>query len=220
MDGFRPGVGTYPEAHEKMRDESKADRAEDVSRARRTRPAGDKHKAMQHEPYHVLFLCTGNSARSIMAESILRKDGQGRFEAHSAGSRPKAEVNPMAVKALEEFGYPAKGLRSKSWDQFAAPGAPAMDFVVTVCDNAAGEACPVWAGQPITAHWGIEDPAAVDGTDLEQLAAFRQALRFLKMRISLLLAVPITRLDRMALHSRLVEIGGESGASLRARDQR
>lgn len=174
---------------------------------------------MKQSPYRVLFLCTGNSARSIIAESILRQDGNGRFEAYSAGSQPKTNVNPLAIKALTDLGYSTDGLRAKSWEEFAVPGAPTMDFVFTVCDNAAGEACPIWPGQPVTAHWGIEDPAAVDGTDLEQRAAFHQALRFLKTRISLFLALPIRSLDRLALHSRLVEIGRESGASATARDK-
>ena len=122
--------------------------------------------------YNVLFLCTGNSARSIIAESILRKDGEGRFRSFSAGSQPKGQINPFALKVLERFDYPTDGMRSKSWTEFAAPDAPVMDFVFTVCDNAAGESCPVWPGQPMTAHWGIEDPAAVEGTDLEKEAAF------------------------------------------------
>jgi arsenate reductase len=169
--------------------------------------------------FNVLFLCTGNSARSIMAESILRKEGRGRFEAFSAGSEPKPDVNPLAVEALEYLGYPTEGLRSKSWDEFALPDAPSMDFVITVCDNAAGEACPAWPGQPMTAHWGIEDPAAAEGTELEKRAAFNQALRFLKTRISLFIALPIASLDKIALKSQLVAIGRESGATENARDR-
>jgi arsenate reductase (thioredoxin) len=169
--------------------------------------------------YNVLFLCTGNSARSIMAESILRKEGEGRFVAYSAGSQPKTEVNPLAIDTLEDLGYPTKGLRSKSWDEFAVPDAPSMDFVFTVCDNAAGEACPVWPGQPMTAHWGIDDPAAVEGANFEKRAAFRQALRYLKTRISLFLALPIQNLDKMALRSEIAAIGRESGASQKAQDQ-
>jgi arsenate reductase (thioredoxin) len=163
--------------------------------------------------YNVLFLCTGNSARSIIAESVLRKEGRGRFTAYSAGSHPKAQVNPLALKVLESLDYPIEGLRSKSWDEFAAPGAPEMDFVVTVCDNAAGEACPVWPGQPMTAHWGIEDPAAVGGSELERHTAFLQALRFLRTRISLFLALPIASLDKLALQSGLETIGRQAGAS-------
>jgi arsenate reductase len=171
---------------------------------------------MSAKTYNVLFLCTGNSARSIMAESILRKEGKGRFVAYSAGSQPKTEVNPLAFDALADLGYPTDRLRSKNWDEFAVPGAPPMDFVFTVCDNAAGEACPVWPGQPMTAHWGIEDPAAVEGSDLEKRAAFRQALRYLKTRISLFVSLPIQNLDQLWLRSRFIEIGREAGASLKA----
>lgn len=163
--------------------------------------------------YNVLFLCTGNTARSILAESILRKDGAGRFSSFSAGSHPKGVINPYALKTLEAYDYPTDGFRSKNWDEFAARGAPAMDFVFTVCDNAAGEICPYWPGQPMTAHWGIEDPAAVEGTDLEKQRAFNLAFRYLKNRISLLLAVPIARLDKMALKNRLREIGEIEGAT-------
>lgn len=163
--------------------------------------------------FNVLFLCTGNSARSILAESILRKDGGGRFRAFSAGSRPKGAVNPFTLKVLESHGYPTEGLRSKSWDEFATPDAPKMHFVFTVCDNAAGEACPVWPGQPVTAHWGIEDPASVEGSDLEKEAAFVTAGRYLRNRISAFAALPIERLDKMTLTSRIQEIGQLSGAS-------
>ena len=135
--------------------------------------------------FNVLFLCTGNSARSIIAESILRKVGAGRFRAFSAGSHPKGAVNPFALKVLERDEYPTDGLRSKSWDEFAAPGAPVMDFVFTVCDTAAAETCPVWPGQPMTAHWGIEDPAAVDGTAIQKEAAFVLATRYLRNRITI-----------------------------------
>ena len=134
--------------------------------------------------YNVLFLCTGNTARSIMAESILRKDGARRFRAFSAGSHPQGVVNPVALRMLEHYGFPTEGLRSKSWNEFATPDAPPLDFVFTVCDNAAGEVCPVWPGQPMTAHWGIEDPAAVEGSDLEKERAFVLALRYLRNRIS------------------------------------
>jgi arsenate reductase len=168
---------------------------------------------MTDHVYNVLFLCTGNTARSIMAESILRKDGGGRFNAFSAGSHPKRVVNPYAIKTLEAYDYPTDGFRSKNWDEFAAPGAPVMDFVFTVCDNAAGEVCPIWPGQPMTAHWGIEDPAAVEGSDLEKQRAFNLAFRYLKNRISLLLATPIARLDKLALKNRLREIGEIEGAT-------
>jgi arsenate reductase len=158
--------------------------------------------------YNVLFLCTGNSARSILAESILRKDGAGRFNAFSAGSHPKPDVNPNAIRTLRSLNYPTGGLRAKSWEDFATPDAPQMDFVFTVCDSAAGEVCPVWPGHPITAHWGIEDPAAVEGTDIEKLTAFATAFRHLRNRISLFLALPLATLDRMTLKQRLIEIGG------------
>jgi len=163
--------------------------------------------------YNVLFLCTGNSARSILAEGILAKDGAGRFRAFSAGSQPKGAVNPLALKVLRSFDYPAEGFRSKSWEEFAKPDAPVMDFVFTVCDNAAGEACPVWPGQPMTAHWGIEDPAAVEGPDIEKEKAFVAAFRYLRNRTSVFAALPITSLDRMTLSSKLVEIGQLKGAT-------
>lgn len=174
---------------------------------------------MSQTTYQVLFLCTGNSARSIMAESILRKEGQGRFVACSAGSQPKAAVNPLAIDTLEEHGYPTEGLRSKSWSELAVPGAPAMDFVFTVCDNAAGEACPIWPGQPMSAHWGIEDPAAVEGTDAEQRAAFRRALGELTKRITPFISLPIENLDSRTLRARIIEIGREDGATQIARNQ-
>jgi arsenate reductase len=163
--------------------------------------------------YNVLFLCTGNTARSIMAESILRKDGAGRFNSFSAGSHPKGYINPYAIKTLEALDYPTDGFRSKNWEEFAAPGAPVMYFVFTVCDNAAGEVCPIWPGQPMTAHWGIEDPAAVEGSDIEKQRVFALAFRYLKNRISLLLATPIARLDKLALKNRLREIGEIEGAT-------
>ena len=168
---------------------------------------------MDDRIFNVLFLCTGNTARSILAESILRKDGAGRFNAFSAGSQPKGVVNPFALKLLANMDYPTEGLRSKSWEEFAKPGAPAMDFVFTVCDNAAGEACPVWPGQPMTAHWGIEDPAAVEGTDIQKEAAFVTAARFLKNRISAFSSLRIKSLDAMSLRSQLREIGHMEGAS-------
>src|SRR5580692_4019466 len=145
---------------------------------------------MSESPFNVLFLCTGNSARSVLAEGILRKDGAGRFNVFSAGSQPKGTINPFALKVLEAYGYPAYGYRSKSWDEFAAPGAPVMDFVFTVCDSAAGEACPIWPCQPVTAHWGVPDPAA-EAPESEQLRAFREAFRALENRIKLFAALPI-----------------------------
>lgn len=166
-----------------------------------------------NQPYNVLFLCTGNTARSILAEGILRKDGAGRFNAFSAGSQPKGVVNPFALRTLEDFGYPSNGFRSKSWDEFAGPDAPPMDFVFTVCDSAAGEACPIWPGHPATAHWGIEDPAAVEGTDIEKLRAFVTAFRYLRNRISLFLDLPFASLDRLALTERLREIGKSEGCA-------
>lgn len=162
---------------------------------------------------NVLFLCTGNSARSIMAESILAKDGGGRFRAFSAGSQPKREVNPLAIETLEKMGYPTQDLRSKRWDEFDTPEAPQMDFVITVCDNAAGELCPIWPGHPTKAHWGIEDPAAVDGTKLEKLAAFATAFRYLRNRIGLFLALPIAKLDASRLANKLRDIGRGESAS-------
>jgi arsenate reductase (thioredoxin) len=163
--------------------------------------------------YNVLFLCTGNSARSILAESILRKDGLGRFRSFSAGNQPKGAVNPLALKVLEALDYPSEDFRSKSWAEFAVAGAPAMDFVFTVCDSAAGGTCPVWPGQPMTAHWGIEDPAAVEGTDVEKEAAFNAAFRCLKNRISALISLPIASIDKLALGTRLREIGRMEGAT-------
>jgi arsenate reductase (thioredoxin) len=161
---------------------------------------------------NVLFLCTGNTARSILAEGILRKDGAGRFNAYSAGSQPKGVVNPFALKVLESYGYPTEGSRSKSWEEFSGPDAPPMDFVFTVCDSAAGEACPVWPGHPATAHWGIEDPAAVEGSDIEKECAFVQAL-FLRSRIGAFISLPLASLDAVSLQSRLREIGESEGAT-------
>jgi arsenate reductase len=163
--------------------------------------------------FNVLFLCTGNTARSVLAEGILRKDGAGRFNAFSAGSQPKGVVNPFALKVLGAYGYPVEGYRSKSWDEFAAPGAPVMDFVFTVCDSAAGEACPFWPGQPMTAHWGIADPAAVEGTDIEKEAAFVTAFRQMRNRISAFAALPVKSLDRVTLKARLDAIGQLEGAT-------
>lgn len=168
---------------------------------------------MIEKVFNVLFLCTGNTARSIMAEGILRKDGAGRFRSFSAGSQPKGIVNPFALKVLGSFGYPADGYRSKSWEEFAAPGAPVMDFVFTVCDSAAGEACPVWPGQPMTAHWGVEDPATVEGGDVQKEAAFNLAFRFLRNRVSAFINLPVASIDRMSLASKLRDIGSMDGAS-------
>ena len=168
---------------------------------------------MSDKTYNVLFLCTGNTARSVLAEGILRKDGAGRFNAFSAGSQHKGVVNPFALKVLGAYGYPVEGYRSKSWDEFAAPGAPVMDFVFTVCDSAAGEACPFWPGQPMTAHWGIADPAAVEGTDIEKEAAFVTAFRQMRNRISAFAALPVKSLDRLTLKARLDAIGQLEGAT-------
>ena len=156
---------------------------------------------------NVLFLCTGNSARSILAEAYLNSAGKGRFTAYSAGSHPAGKVNPFALELLEKNRLPTAGLRSKNWDEFARAGAPKLDFVFTVCDNAAGETCPVWPGQPITAHWGVADPAAVQGTEAQKRKAFLRAFTELSARINLLLALPIDRLDRLVLQKRLNDIG-------------
>jgi arsenate reductase len=161
--------------------------------------------------YNVLFLCTGNSARSVLGEAIMNKLGEGRFRAWSAGSRPKDEVHPMALSVLNGMGYETTGMRSKSWEEFSKPGAPQFDFIFTVCDNAAGETCPVWIGHPVTAHWGIEDPAAVAGEG--QRDAFMNALRYLMRRIELFLALPHASIDEMAMKQKLKEIGQGEGAS-------
>lgn len=165
---------------------------------------------MSGRTYNVLFLCTGNSARSILAEAILEKEGAGRFRSFSAGSFPKGDVHPAALGLLRELGHRTGGYRSKSWDEFAAAGAPELDFIFTVCDNAAGEVCPVWPGKPVTAHWGIEDPAAVE--DSGQREAFWNAYQQLRRRIDLFLALPLDSLDEMTLASRLREIGRSKGA--------
>lgn len=168
---------------------------------------------MTDKIYNVLFLCTGNSARSILAESILQQEGRGRFKAYSAGSQPKGDVNPYALKELAALGYPSTGFSSKSWDVFAEPGAPQMDFIFTVCDSAAGEACPVWIGHPMTAHWGVEDPAAVTGSEAEIQRAFAQAARYLKNRITAFLSLPLQSIDRIALETRLRQIGTMEGTT-------
>ena len=168
---------------------------------------------MSERVYNVLFLCTGNSARSIIAEAIVTKDGTGRFKAFSAGSHPKGEVHPLALRELSYAGYPIEGLRSKSWEEFTGEDVPEMDFVFTVCDNAAGEVCPVWPGHPMTAHWGIEDPAAVQGTGIAREREFAMALRYLKNRICLFTHLPIDSLDEMSLCTKLRGIGQVEGAS-------
>jgi len=161
----------------------------------------------RHAPFNVLFLCTGNSARSIMAEAILGRVGAPKFKAYSAGSTPKGEVHPLTVGILERNGFMAQGFRSKSWQEFAAPDGPRLDFVLTVCDNAVGEVCPVWPGQPMTAHWGIPDPAAAQGNDAQVALAFADAWRMLNNRIGLLVNLPLVSLDRLSLQKRLGEIG-------------
>ena len=162
---------------------------------------------MSERVYNVLFLCTGNTARSVLAEGILNHLGKGRFRAFSAGSQPKGLVNPFALEELRRAGLPAEGFRSKSWDEFAKPGAPEMDFIFTVCDNAANEVCPVWIGHPMTAHWGVEDPAAVEGTDEAKRLAFRKAATALRRRIELFLSLPLASLDRLVLQGKLSSIG-------------
>lgn len=166
---------------------------------------------MPNKVYNVLFLCTGNSARSILGEAVMNKLGNGRFKAWSAGSFPKGEVHPMALSVLDGMGFDITGMRSKSWDEFSEPGAPKFDFIFTVCDDAAGETCPVWIGHPMTAHWGIEDPAAIK--DEGQREAFMQALRYLTNRISLFLTLPLESIDALAIKQRLAEIGKGEGAS-------
>jgi arsenate reductase len=166
---------------------------------------------MADRPYNVLFLCTGNSARSILAESLLNHWSRGRFRGYSAGSFPKGEVNPIALDLLRRLDLPTEGLRSKSWDEFAAPDAPKLDFVITVCDNAAGEVCPIWPGHPITAHWGLPDPAAAKGSDADKVAAFRETLRALEDRIKPFVELPIGSLDRLKLQDHVREIGRTSG---------
>lgn len=173
---------------------------------------------MSERAYNVLFLCTGNSARSIIAEAILNREGKGRFHAYSAGSHPKGQVHPLALRLLADLGYPTHELRSKSWSEFANPGAPVMDFVFTVCDNAAGEVCPIWPGQPMTAHWGIEDPATAEGTELEKKAAFSRAARYLKNRISAFTNLPLASLDRMSLQHKVREIGVMEGTTIKRED--
>jgi arsenate reductase len=167
-------------------------------------------------PFNVLFLCTGNSARSIIAEAILNKVGAGRFHAFSAGSRPKGQVNPHTIQLLQALDYDTSSVRSKSWSEFAKPGAPALDFVFTVCDNAAGEACPVWPGQPMTAHWGIPDPAEAEGSPAQIALAFKDAYRMLNQRIGIFTALPLRSLDQLSLQNKLREIGGMQGSTVKA----
>jgi arsenate reductase len=162
---------------------------------------------MAPKVYNILVLCTGNSARSILGEALFNLLGNGRIRAYSAGSHPAGRVNPFAIEQLQALGYPTAGLRSKSWDEFARPGAPQMDFIVTVCDNAAGEICPLWPGQPITAHWGFPDPAAVKGSDAEKRAAFSRTLQQIRNRVQLFVSLPIDALDRMALENKMRAIG-------------
>lgn len=162
---------------------------------------------MEEKIYNILFICTGNSARSILAESILQHLGRGRFVAYSAGSHPKGEVHPLALQALRSLRLNSEGFRSKSWTEFAQPGAPRLDFVFTVCDQAAGEVCPIWPGQPLTAHWGVADPAAAEGTEAERMRVFQDTAVVLKRRIELFLSLPLAKLDRLALSEKLREIG-------------
>ena len=165
---------------------------------------------MSDRPFNVLILCTGNSARSILGEALINHWGRGKFAGYSAGSSPKGQVHPIALELLQHLKLPIEGLRSKSWDEFARPGAPPLDFVFTVCDNAAGESCPYWPGQPMTAHWGVADPAAVEGTDTEKWLAFRTAFRELENRIKVFTALPIRTLDRAKLQAHLNQIGHQS----------
>jgi protein-tyrosine-phosphatase len=165
------------------------------------------HTTVNERPFNVLYLCTGNSARSILAEQLMNYWGRGRFRGYSAGSQPKGAVHPIAVELLEHMRLPTAGLRSKSWDEFAGPGAPPLDFVFTVCDAAAAEVCPVWPGQPMTAHWGLADPAAAEGTEPERWLAFRTAFRELENRIKIFTSLPIRSLDRLKLQERLDAIG-------------
>ena len=172
---------------------------------------------MADRVYNVLFLCTGNSARSILAEALLNKEGAGRFRAFSAGSFPHGQVHPMSLELLRSLGFETEGLRSKSWDEFVGPDAPPIDFIFTVCDDAAGETCPIWPGHPMTAHWGIEDPARVEGEG--QRDAFLTALRYLRRRIELFLALPLESIDKLALKNRLRQIGQQAGASEAANEK-
>ena len=173
---------------------------------------------MSDQPFNVLFLCTGSSARSIMAEAILNKVGLGKFRAFSGGSQPKGRINPYTLQLLQSLGYDTSTYRSKSWNEFAKPGAPPLDFAFTVCDNAAGETCPIWPGQPMTAHWGIPDPAEAKGSDAQIALAFKDAYRMLHQRIGVFTALPIRSLDQLSLQQRLREIGRMEGATGKAKE--
>jgi arsenate reductase len=162
---------------------------------------------MSEKTYNVLFLCTGNSARSIMAEALITTMGHGRFKGYSAGSKPNGKVNPFAVEQVRKTGYPTDNLRSKSWDEFAAPDAPHMDFIITVCDNAAGEQCPYWPGHPTSAHWGFEDPAAVEGSDEEKRAAFEKIFKQIMARMNSFVSLPVHMLDKQAIQQEMKKIG-------------
>jgi arsenate reductase (thioredoxin) len=188
-------------------------RTRDYARTRCMRLFDVVSAAMAEQPFNVLFLCTGNSARSIMAEAILNKLGTGKFRAYSAGSQPKGQVHPESVRLLQSLGYETTGFRSKSWGEFARPGAPALDFVFTVCDDAANESCPVWPGQPMSAHWGVPDPAAATGSAAEIALAFKDAYRMLHQRIGVFTALPLRSLGQLSLQAKLKEIGRMAGAS-------
>jgi arsenate reductase len=184
-----------------LRDGSRA------STGRRVRLSDRVSRAVADQPYNVLFLCTGNSARSIMAEAILNKLGAGKFRAYSAGSQPKGQVHPETMRLLHSLGYDTSGFRSKSWHEYTKPGAPSLDFVFTVCDNAAAETCPLWPGQPMTAHWGVSDPALATGTPAEIALAFKDAYRMLHQRIGIFTALPLRSLDSLTIQNKLKEIG-------------
>lgn len=171
----------------------------------------EEKRMTDQRSYNVLFLCTGNSARSIIGEALINRYGEGKFIGYSAGSDPKGVVNPFTMRLLQSLQYDTSGFRSKSWDEFTRPGAPLLDFVFTVCDNAASEVCPVWPGQPMSAHWGVPDPAAVEGSEAEIAAAFAETYRLLKNRVSPFCALPIQSLDRLSLQTRLTDIGKQAG---------
>src|SRR5215469_14419367 len=188
----------------------------DRGACRHMRLPGRVRRVVADRPYNVLFLCTGNSARSIMAEAILNQVGAGKFRAYSAGSHPKGKVHPETLRLLQGLGYATSGFRSKSWDEFTAPDAPVFDFVFTVCDSAAAEACPLWPGQPATAHWGIPDPAEAKGTPAEIAVAFEDAYRMLNQRIAVFTALPLRSIDTLSLQSKLREIGQMEGSTTKA----